>query len=98
MDSETFVKNDIQKPNLAILFDTPSALENVAMVMEYGANKYSRCNWNKCDDKERYIAASLRHIMAYSNGEDIDDESNLPHLAHAVCSLLFVLEMNNENK
>ena len=92
--NDEFVKNDNDKTNLAILFDTGSALSDVADVMEFGAKKYSRKNWNKVDDKERYIAAPLRHLLAYSKGEKIDPESNKSHLAHAICSLLFLLEID----
>ena len=92
--SDKFVKNDSSKVNLAILNDTSKALEEVAKVMEYGANKYSRMNWSKVDNTERYIAATYRHLMlGYTQGEKLDDESNLSHLAHAVCSLLFLLEI-----
>lgn len=95
---EEFMKFDALKPNLAILFDTGKALEDVANVMSYGAKKYNRKNWNKVDDKERYVSAPLRHIAAYCSGEKIDPESNLPHLACAITSLLFLQEIErNEN-
>ena len=92
--AKNFLKFDSAKPNLAILFDTRKALDEVANVMSYGAEKYDRKNWDKCDDKERYISASLRHLSAYSSGEKVDSESKLDHLAHAITSLLFVLEMD----
>ncbi len=88
-----FIKADSNKTNLAILFDTGKALSDVADVMEFGAKKYDRGNWSKVDDKERYIAAPLRHLLAYKQGEKIDPESGKSHLAHAVCSLLFLLEL-----
>ena len=88
-----FIKADSSKTNLAILFDTGKALKEVAEVMEFGAKKYSRGNWTKVDDKERYIAAPLRHLLAYQQGEKIDPESGKNHLAHAICSLLFLLEL-----
>jgi hypothetical protein len=93
-----FMKFDNKKSNLAILFDTAKALNKVADVMSYGAIKYDRKNWDKCDDKERYISASLRHISEYLQGNTIDDESNIEHLAHSICSLLFVLEMDLERE
>ena len=92
-----FIKNDGDKPNLAILFDYPLALGQVARVMEYGAKKYSRKNWSKCDDKERYESASLRHQVSFHNAEYLDSESSLHHLAHAICSQLFLLEMELQN-
>ena len=92
---ESFTKNDTDKTNIAILGDVSKALEEVAKVMQYGANKYSRKNWDKVDDKERYISATYRHLMlGYQQGEAIDKESGLSHLAHAICSLLFLLELD----
>jgi long-subunit acyl-CoA synthetase (AMP-forming) len=91
-----FIKYDNDKTNLAILFDTPTALEDIAKVMEYGAKKYDRLNWSKVEDKERYIAAALRHISAYAQGEVIDIESGLPHLAHACTSLMFVAQIEED--
>jgi hypothetical protein len=98
--SKVFIKNDNQKTNLAILLDTPRALEEVAKVMEFGAEKYDRKNWSLVDDKERYLSAPLRHIMlGYAQGEQLDSESNLHHIAHAVTSLLFLLEIElRDNK
>lgn len=94
IDVEVFSKHDTNKTNLAILGDVSKALDKVARVMQYGANKYSRKNWSKVDDKERYVSASYRHLMqGYQQEEAIDKESGLPHLAHAICSLLFLLEL-----
>jgi len=95
---DEFVKADNNKVNLAILFDTGNALSEVAEVMEFGAKKYDRKNWSKVDDKERYISAPLRHILAYQQGEKIDPESGKNHLAHAICSLLFLLEIENNER
>lgn len=66
----------------------------VGEVLTYGAKKYAPNNWRKVDDwRARYFAAALRHLVAYGRGEKVDPESGLPHLAHAACSLLFMLEM-----
>jgi FMN phosphatase YigB (HAD superfamily) len=88
-----FIKDDKTKVPLAILFDVPNTLEDVAEVMQYGANKYDRKNWSKCDDEERYVSATLRHLMAYQRGELADKESGLLHLAHAITSLMFLNEI-----
>jgi hypothetical protein len=72
-------------------------LDDVVRVLTYGAQKYSPENWRKVERaEERYPAAALRHISAYLQGEGFDPESGLPHLAHAVCSLLFVLTLDQE--
>ena len=69
------------------------ALEQVANVLAHGAVKYAPENWRGGIHYSRLIAASLRHLMAVSDGEDYDQESQLPHAAHAMCSLMFLLWM-----
>lgn len=66
------------------------SLEDVVYVLMFGAQKYARDNWQKVPNpKQRYIAAAMRHIVAYQKGEKKDSESGLPHLAHAACCILF---------
>jgi len=72
-------------------------LDEVVRVLTYGAQKYSPDNWRKVERaEERYPAAALRHISAYLQGEPYDPETGISHLAHAVCSLLFVLTLEEE--
>jgi len=74
-----------------------SALKEVAGVITFGAGKYGAENWQKVSNLEsRYFAAALRHLTEYAIGEDIDPESGYRHLAHAICSLMFVLEYELE--
>lgn len=40
----------------------------------------------------RNASCAMRHIADFIDGNDIDQESNLNHLAHAACRLLFILE------
>jgi hypothetical protein len=40
------------------------------------------------------MAALLRHINAWRRGEKCDDESGLHHLAHALCNVAFLLELD----
>lgn len=68
------------------------ALEPVLRVLEFGAKKYSRGGWKTVPDaKRRYQAALMRHVTAYLDGEFLDPETKLPHLAHAGCNVLFLL-------
>jgi len=68
------------------------AITEVVKVLEFGAKKYKKDNWQKVDNaRERYLDAAFRHLISYVEGEVMDSESKLPHLAHAVCCLLFVL-------
>lgn len=71
------------------------AMREVVRALAYGAHKYGEWNWRKITNPEdRYYGAALRHMVAYRTGETIDPESGewkLPHLACAICSLLFLL-------
>ena len=85
-----FVKNDGDKPRTDLL--PVDALEEVAKVLGHGAEKYAPNNWRKVDDRMRFYGAAMRHLFAYHRGEDTDPDSGLPHLSHAACSVLFLLE------
>ncbi len=81
------IKHDQEKLDWSLLpFDS---LEEVVKVLEFGAKKYARDNWQQVEPKERYDQAALRHRIAYQNGEILDPESGLHHLAHEVCCCLF---------
>lgn len=61
-------------------------------VLEFGAKKYSVGNWAHVPDaRTRYYDAAMRHLEAWWLGQEKDPESDLPHLAHAVCCLLFLM-------
>jgi hypothetical protein len=71
----------------------PLALEEVVKVLTFGAQKYERDNWQRVpDSKRRYFDALQRHLWAWKQGEKDDKESGLPHLAHAMCCLMFLYE------
>jgi len=68
-----------------------AALEAVAAVMTFGAAKYADDGWKSLPDGEnRYTGAMLRHLTAIQEGELVDDESGLPHIAHVACNALFL--------
>ena len=69
------------------------ALEEIGKVLAYGAKKYDKANWAKGINYSRLIAASLRHINQYNAGIDVDEETNISHIAHAACNLVFLLWM-----
>lgn len=62
-------------------------LEDEIRVWELGAKKYAEWNWLKGMDWSIPFACAMRHMMAWQAGEDIDKESGLPHIAHAMCNL-----------
>ena len=93
MDGKKF---DQGKPATHLL--PPKALLCVAEVLGYGAVKYGEHNWRAVPEaRKRYIAAALRHLLTDMTGEQpLDPESGIPHIAHAIASLLFILEMDIE--
>lgn len=92
---EKGVKYDGQKPRFDLI--PPHAEEQVARVLEFGARKYDEENWRKVPEAvKRYIAAAGRHINSYRNGEKTDPETGIAHLAHAVCCLMFVIELEKD--
>ena len=90
------IKYDSEKPKMNLL--PPKAIVEISKVLTFGAEKYDAENWRKLDDlQNRYTAGALRHIFAHMDGEQLDPETYLSHLAHALCCLLFKLEIELEN-
>lgn len=82
-------KADASKPRMDLL--PPDALREIAQVLTKGAKKYGDRNWEKGMDWGRLIGAAYRHLSAFQSGEDFDDETGLPHLAHLACCTMFLL-------
>ena len=83
-------KHDQGKPDLTLI--PRSALEAQARVMGFGARKYGRDNYRQGFPYTRLLAAALRHITAFNDGEDQDPESGESHLAHALCCIAMLIE------
>jgi hypothetical protein len=67
-------------------------------VLGFGAQKYGAHSWRAVPGaRERYFAACIRHLHAWWKGEMLDPESGLPHLAHALCCVLFLLSKDTPN-
>lgn len=89
-------KYDTGKPQLSLI--PRVALEDEAIVFGFGAEKYGRDNYKLGMEWTRVIDAALRHIVAFSEGEDLDPESGQPHLAHARCCMAMLLFYMHNNK
>jgi len=71
----------------------PLALKEMVKVLTFGAVKYEPDNWQYVSDaKRRYFDAAQRHIWAWKEGEVLDPESGIHHLAHALCCISFLYE------
>lgn len=73
--------------------------QQVAEVFTFGAQKYAPDNWKYFTDEQQkeIIASLLRHINAYHAGVVFDEESGLPHLAHAAANIAMILYYADQN-
>lgn len=69
-----------------------SMLKLASVVLGYGAKKYDKHNWRKGMPWSDVYRALIEHLNAWWEGEDYDPESELPHLGHAACCLMFLCE------
>lgn len=86
-------KFDQDKPRMDLL--DAYAVEQLAQVLSFGAQKYAAHNWRGGIAKSRLIAAALRHLFAYLGGQDTDPETGLSHAAHAMCCCMFLLGLEH---
>lgn len=87
--TEGGLKADAEKPPVELL--DPYALEQIALVLAFGREKYAAHNWRKGIRFTRLCAAAIRHTFAILRGEDTDPESGLPHAAHLGCCAMFLI-------
>lgn len=69
----------------------PQALLRMAEVAGFGEIKYSRLNYLNGYAWSLSFDAMQRHMLAFWSGQNDDDESGLPHLAHAAWHCLAML-------
>lgn len=75
----------------------PLALKETVRVLTFGAEKYEPDNWRRVPDgARRYFDAAQRHLWAYREGERYDPETEVNHLAHAICCLMFMLDLDEQ--
>ena len=89
-DAEKAIKHDQDKPPMYLL--PYPALVEIAHGMGHGEQKYGRYNYRHGMEWVRYYAAAMRHLGAWSEGEDLDPETALNHIAHAACNCLMLLQ------
>lgn len=68
-------------------------LKSTADVFEYGADKYAPWNWAKGGKMSQYIGSLKRHLASIELGEDIDEESGLPHSGHLMCNMFMIEQL-----
>lgn len=67
------------------------AINALADILTAGAAKYGSHNWRKGMAWSRVYGAAQRHMLAFWGGDDIDEESGMPHLWHALTNVAFLV-------
>lgn len=82
------------KPKISMV--PVSAIEACAKVLMKGAEKYARDNWRKGLSYTETYDSCQRHLQKWLEGQDFDDETGEPHLAHALTNLAFLIEFDKQ--
>jgi hypothetical protein len=87
-------KNDKEKLPYHLL--PMDIIDDIVAVQKFGAEEYGENSWKQVPNgKKRFIAAAMRHISKFQQGERWD-ESKLHHLSHALCSLVYALWIDKQ--
>ena len=71
----------------------PWAMEQAALAHKLGKEKYGPFNWRDTGVcASTYVNAIMRHLNAWRDGENLDPESGISHLAHIICSCNILLD------
>lgn len=84
----TASKNDQTKVDLSLI--PQIALKEEAKAFMVGEKKYGRYNYTKGHKASQLIAAAVRHLTAYNDGEDHDPVDGQHHLGsvRACCAMI----------
>lgn len=94
--SEKGLRYDEGKPRTDLL--CPTALMAVAKVLEVGAEKYGEHNWKLGMQWSKVLGSLLRHTFKFMKGEDIDEETGLPHVDLMHANTMFLCNYYREHK
>lgn len=81
-EKEKATRHNSGKPKVSLVLEAREAIEGIAKVMEHGAKNHGRKNWRAGDGlpMTEVLDSLTRHTLAVLSGEDIDEESGLPHV------------------
>lgn len=71
----------------------PSAMYALGEVLGKGAQKYADRNWERGFNYSIPYACCMRHILSWWKGEDLDAETGLNHLKHALANIAMLIEL-----
>lgn len=80
-----------------IVLVPPYALRGISAVRVYGAAKHGEKSWKDCNPNV-FLSAAYRHLENYRRGVELDKDSGLPHLDHALTNLALLAELKVKPK
>lgn len=93
---KTSVKYDGDKVSFAPMAGLVMAIWEVGKVLFHGMCLYGCDNWRGLSNiKARYWSAATRHLLK-AQRSNVDETTGLSHTAHAIASLLFLLQQELE--
>lgn len=93
IDPAVGVKHDKDKPEWHML--PLKEVEEIVRVLGFGKKKYDEDNWKNGIRYSRLWDATMRHLVAWNQREDLASDSGISHLAHAATNLLFLMWYQN---
>lgn len=73
-------------------------LTTVARLYGKGAEKYEDHNWTRGYEWSKSYAALMRHVTQFWGGEDLDGDTELPHLAAVVFHAMALMQYMDEHR
>lgn len=91
-------RHNTGKPEMAYIFDFPIAMRALEEVARRGAEKYSLNNWKKGFPIRQLTNSLTRHLIAFHNGENYDDEgiSHIGAIIWNACAIAETLHRHPE--
>jgi len=83
-------KNDSDKADLSLI--PLSALIAESKAFQVGERKYGRYNYTNGMEASRLVAAAMRHLTAWFDGEENDPQDGQPHLGAVRACIAMLLE------
>lgn len=96
---ESNPKDAIGVTKLPLSLVPQTAIGMASLALLDGALKYGKFNWRVAGVRVSvYLDACRRHLAKWENGEEIDSDSGLPHLAHALACLAIIVDAKAAGK
>lgn len=77
------------------LHQAPTSIQYaLAAVFKYGESKYAKNNWREGMSWVAVYDCLQRHSLKWLDGEELDNESGLPHLYHMAANIAMLIEFS----